>query len=319
MASDEEKIFSREALDKLRSPEKLNTLIPITNSVSWMALASILFLIFAIILWSIFGAFTVKAEGMGLIMDSAGVVNITSIASGKITNLYIKEGDHIKNGDLIAHIEQPEQVADTQISQYGVWLASSERDVINQVYQHNAKQNRQSSTENVYSDYTGIVDEITVNSGTVIGAGQPICSVRLTQNRSELLGVFYVPVDMGKRVEPGMTIQLAPNGLDVSKTGSLIGVVRSVSQYPVTSENIIKTLGNAALAQWFIQNKGALIEIQFDLVKDETSPTGYLWTSQIGKQKPITAGSFCTGFIIVEREAPIERVFYKVTQFLRNR
>ena len=319
MKSDKEKIFSREALDKLRSPEKLNTLIPITNSVSWMALASILFLIFAIILWSIFGAFTVKAEGMGLIMDSAGVVNITSIASGKITNLYIKEGDHIKNGDLIAHIEQPEQVAYTQISQYGVWLASSERDVINQVYQHNAKQNRQSSTENVYSDYSGIVDEITVNSGTVIGAGQPICSVRLTQNRSELLGVFYVPVDMGKRVEPGMTIQLAPNGLDVSKTGSLIGVVRSVSQYPVTSENIIKTLGNAALAQWFIQNKGALIEIQFDLVKDETSPTGYLWTSQIGKQKPITAGSFCTGFIIVEREAPIERVFYKVTQFLRNR
>lgn len=116
-----------------------------------------------------------------------------------------------------------------------------------------------------------------------------------------------------------MTIQLAPNGIDVSKTGSLIGVVRSVSQYPVTSENIINTLGNAALAQWFIQNKGAVIEIQFDLVKDETSPTGYLWTSQVGKQKPITAGSFCTGFIIVEREAPIERVFYKVTQFLRNR
>lgn len=319
MASDAEKIFSREALDKLRSPEKLNTLIPVTNSISWMALASILFLIFAIILWSIFGAFTVKAEGMGLIMDSAGVVNITSVASGKITNIYVKKGDRIQVGDLIAHIEQPEQVADTQISQYGIWLASSERDVINQVYQHNAKLNRQSSTENVYSDYSGIVNEITVNSGNVINSGQSICSVRLTQNRSELLGVFYVPVEMGKRVEPGMTIQLAPNGLDVSKTGCLIGVVRSVSQYPVTSENVIKTLGNATLAQWFIQNKGALIEIQFDLVKDENSESGYLWTSQVGKHKPITAGSFCTGFVIVEREAPIERVFYKISQFLRNR
>lgn len=70
---------------------------------------------------------------MGLIMDSAGVVNITSIASGKITNIYVKEGDRIQTGDLIAHIEQPEQVADTQISQYEIWLASSERDVINQV------------------------------------------------------------------------------------------------------------------------------------------------------------------------------------------
>ena len=136
-----------------------------------------------------------------------------------------------------------------------------------------------------------------------------MCSVRLTQNRPEMLGVFYVPVEMGKRVEVGMTIQLAPNGLDVSKTGSLIGVVRSVSQYPVTSENVIKTLGNATLAQWFIQNKGALIEIQFDLVKDEKSSSGYLWTSQVGEHKPITAGSFCTGFVIIKREAPIERVF----------
>lgn len=116
-----------------------------------------------------------------------------------------------------------------------------------------------------------------------------------------------------------MMIQLAPNGIDVSKTGSLIGVVRSVSQYPVSSETIVQTLGNATLAQWFIQNKGALIEIQFDLVKDPDSESGYLWTSQIGKHQPITAGSFCTGFIIIEREAPIERVFYKISQFLRNR
>lgn len=163
-----------------------------------MALASILFLIFAIILWSIFGAFTVKAEGMDLIMDSAGVVNITSVSSGKITKIYVKEGERIQVGDLIAHLEQPEQVADTQISQYGIWLASSERDVINQVYQHNAKLNRQSSTENVYSDYNGIVDEINVSSGNVIGAGKPICSVRLTQNRSELLGVFLCASGNGK-------------------------------------------------------------------------------------------------------------------------
>lgn len=222
MASDVEKIFSREALDKLRSPEKLNTLIPITNPISWMALASILFLIFAIILWSIFGAFTVKADGMGLIMDSAGVVNITSVSAGKITDIYIKEGERIQIGDLVAHLEQPEQVADTQISKYGIWLASSERDVINQVYQHNAKLNRQSSTENVYSDYNGIVDEIDVTGGSVVGVGNPICSVRLTQNRDELTGVFYVPLEMGKRVEPGMTLQLAQTALTFQKPEVLL-------------------------------------------------------------------------------------------------
>lgn len=35
---DKEKFFSREALDKLRSPEKLNTLIPVTNPIAWVGL-----------------------------------------------------------------------------------------------------------------------------------------------------------------------------------------------------------------------------------------------------------------------------------------
>ena len=70
-------IFSQEALDKLRSPEKLDEMLPITTPISWMALIAILVLLFSVVLWSIFGAFTVKADGMGLIMDSAGVLNIS--------------------------------------------------------------------------------------------------------------------------------------------------------------------------------------------------------------------------------------------------
>ena len=58
------------------------------------------------------------------------------------------------------------------------------------------------------------VDEVMVSEGMLVSAGSPICTVRLTQNRDDLTGVFYIPVEKGKRVEPGMTIQLAPNGVD---------------------------------------------------------------------------------------------------------
>ena len=77
------KIFSREALNKLRSPEKLDTLLPITTPINWMALIAIGILLFSVVLWSIFGAFTVKVDGMGMIMDSAGVVNVSHISDGK--------------------------------------------------------------------------------------------------------------------------------------------------------------------------------------------------------------------------------------------
>lgn len=320
MPADKSQIFSQEALDKLRSPEKLDTMLPITTPISWMALVAILVLLFSVVLWSIFGAFTVKADGMGLIMDSAGVLNISHVSGGKISHLYIKAGSQIKKGDLIAHMEQAEQSADTRMAQYGMELASSDRDAMGRAYQYNAKEYQQTVAENVYSDYDGIVDEVMVDEGTILSAGTPICSVRITQARDELTGLLYIPVDKGKRVEPGMTIQLAPNGVDVSQSGSLIGVVRSVSQYPVTMQGIQQHLGNAQLAQWILQaQSSSVMEVTFDLVKDPDSDSGYLWTSQVGEHKPITAGSFCTGSIIIERKPPIEKVFYKLSQWLRSR
>ncbi len=313
-------IFSQEALDKLRSPERLDTMLPITTPVTWIALVAISVLLFAVVLWSIYGAFTVKAEGMGLIMDSAGVMNVSHIAGGKIAQLYIRPGMTIKKGDLIAHMEQAEQSADTRMAQYGMGLASSDRDAMGRAYQYDAKRYQQDVAEDIYSDYDGIVDEVMVNVGTMISAGTPICSVRMTQNRDDLTGLLYIPLDKGKRVEAGMTIQLAPNGADVSQTGSLIGVVRSVSQYPITAQGIQQHLGNAQLAQWILQaQQSSLMEVTFDLVKDPDNESGYLWTSKIGEHKPITAGSFCTGSIIIERKPPIEKVFYKLSQWLRSR
>lgn len=313
-------IFSEEALEKLRSPERLDMMLPITTPIGWINLAAVGVLLLSILLWSIFGAFTTKADGMGLILDSAGVVNVSHISSGKINQLYVKTGSIVKRGDLIATVELPDQEADARMSKYGMTLAQSDREAMERVYQYGAKRSQQAVAENVYSAYDGIVDSIMVAPGSVISASQNICTIRLTQNRDDLTGILYIPVDKGKRIEPGMSIQLAPNGVDVSQAGSLIGVVRSVSQYPVSAAVIENNLGNAQLAAWIQQaQNSALMEVKFDLVKDEDSESGYLWTSVVGEHKPITAGSFCTGSIIIERTPPIEKVFYKVSQWLRSR
>lgn len=314
------RLFSKEALDKLRSPERLDNMLSVTTPISWMLLAAVLIFIFSILLWSIFGAFTVKADGMGLIMDSAGIVNVSHIASGKITDIYVSTGDIVKRGDKIAHMSQAERSADTRMAQHGMGLATNDRDAMGKVYEYDTKRYQQNVMEDVYSDYDGIVDEIMVERGSMIASGTPICTIRLTQNRDELTGLFYIPVEKGKRVEAGMTVQLVPNGVDVSESGSLIGVVRSISQYPISAQGAQQNLGNAQLAQWFIeQQKSSLMEIRFDLVKNNDDDSGYLWTSSVGEHKPITAGSFCTGSVIIERRPPIEKVFYKLSQWLRSR
>lgn len=313
-------IFSEEALKKLQSPEKFDTMLKITTPITWMALISILALVFAVVLWSIFGALTTKADGIGLIMDSAGMINISHGATGKIAHLYVKPGLEVKKGTLIARLQQAEQAAEATLAKYGVDLASSDRDAFNRAFQLNSKEYQLSVSQNVYSDVDGVVAEVMAEEGTLLPAGNPICSIRLTQHIDELNGVLYIPVDKGKRVEPGMSIQLAPNGVDTSESGSLIGVVRSVSQYPVSSQGIAQHLGNSQLASFILQQlRGAAVEVTFYLVKDESSKSGYLWTSTVGKQPKVTPGSYCTGFVIIDRKPPLEKVFYKLSQWLRNR
>jgi biotin carboxyl carrier protein len=316
---DGSKIFSRAALDKLRSPEKLDTLLPITTPLTWMALAAVALLLFSIILWSIFGSFTVKAEGVGMIMDAAGVVNVTHTQGGRIKEIAVHPGSRISQDELIARVELPEQVADETITKHSAELSTNKDDTMERVYRSDTKEYQGVLAKEIRSVYNGEIDKIFVRVGQFVPAGLPICSVRLTEGREDLTGVFYIPLDKGKRVEVGQTIQLAPNGVDISLAGSLIGVVRSVSEYPVTLQSIENEIGNPQLAQMILStSNNAVMEVKFDLVKDENSESGYLWTSFVGEHKKVSAGSFCKGSIIIERRPPIEKVFYKLSQWLRS-
>lgn len=49
------------------------------------------------------------------------------------------------------------------------------------------------------------------------------------------------------------------------------------------------------------------MEVEFDLVEDENSESGYLWTSIVGDHKPVTPGSFCTGSIVIRQECGVNR------------
>ncbi|MBR3456949.1 MAG: HlyD family efflux transporter periplasmic adaptor subunit [Selenomonadaceae bacterium] len=313
-------IFSKEALDKMRSPEKLDMTMSITTPIGWMGLISVAVMLLSVVIWSIFGSFTVKADGMGLIMDPSGVAKVSTLAGGTLDKLYVHSGDRVEKGELIAHVNMVREDAAARMAQYAPELSANSREAATRVHEFDSRRYEKEATEYIYSPYKGIVDEILVEEGTVVNSGMSIVNMRVDGGRSHLKGILYIPVEKGKRVEKGQTIQLVPNGVDVSQTGSLLGTVRSVSQYPVTTQSMQKTLGNEQLVQWILsKQQSSVMEVNFDLVKDPGSESGYLWTSAVGEHKPVTAGSFCTGSIIIERRPPIEKVFYKLSQWLRGR
>lgn len=317
---DNRELFSKEALKKLRSPERLDTLLEVTTPVGWMALVAMCIMVFSIFMWSVFGAFVEKVEGVGILLDSSGVVKVSSVSSGRVESVRVATGDYVRKGDIIATLELPTMDVESKITRSNIDLSQNEREALTTAAQYDAKRYEQDVSEVIVSAYEGIVDEITVIPDNIIGAGSTICTIRRDDGRDEMIGVMYVPAVNGKKIQPDMTIQLSPNGSSSSEDGSLLAVVRSISRYPVSSSAVVKRVGNQELAQWFLaKNDNAAMEVTFELVKDPGSATGYLWTSSVGQHKPVTSGSICSGFVIVDRKPPIEKVFYKVSQWLRSR
>src|SRR5437763_15276081 len=53
-------------------------------------------------------------------------VNIGANAYGKITHLYVKEGDHVKKGQLLAQLENVQSAADVTANQASVQAAETD-------------------------------------------------------------------------------------------------------------------------------------------------------------------------------------------------
>jgi multidrug efflux pump subunit AcrA (membrane-fusion protein) len=318
--STKKEIFSEEALSRLRSPEQLDSLFRVTQPVTWMALAMLCLLAASIVLWSIYGVLSESVTAVGLIIDSAGVVNVYHDAGGKLAEVLVRPGMKVKKGDVVARLSQPSMVNDIVASRQSIPMSSNRQQVESGVSNFDSMVNKWYQSTTIVSEYDGIVAEVAVNEGDVVGAGSTvICTIRRDQDRDDVSALMYVPIDAGKKVSVGMVVRLTPSGSDANQDGSLMGVVRGVSQYPSSSAGIVKNIGNADVAQWIVQQLGgAAVEVRVDLVRDPKSESGYLWSSIVGNHPRVSAGSSCTGVIVVKRTPPLEKVFLKLSQWLRN-
>mgnify|MGYP003585207346 CR=1 FL=1 len=314
-------LFRQEALDRLRSPDQLDKLFTPTTPVAWVALASVMLLIVSAFIWSIFGVMANKVNGTGIIMDSAGVVNISHVASGRLGEVKVKVGDRVRQGQVVAIMEQPALEAKIARLNREMIATKSRSELDANVATLNELQAQLERESQVISQADGVIaDQIVAGPGEYITPGAPLLSVRLDeQQRGEMMVLLYVPVLEGKKIQPGMLVQVSPGSVDSSEYGTMVGQVRSISGYPVLGDSITGWTGNKELTNWIIkQSGGAAIEVKVDLIKDSDTKSGYLWSSIYGSPKPITPGTVCTGNVVVERQAPITKAFLKLNQWLRS-
>jgi HlyD family secretion protein len=156
----------------------------------------------------------------------------------------------------------------------------------------------------IISQYNGRILELTVHVGQVLQTGHRLGSLAVEEAPSRLVGVSYFPIQAGKKIQPGMTIHVAPDTVPRERFGSLLGTVTAVSAFPVTREGIASVVGNAEVVAALVA-QGPVIEVEAALTQDPATVSGYTWSSSAGPAVQITPGTTTTGRVILEHRAPI--------------
>lgn len=168
--------------------------------------------------------------------------------------------------------------------------------------------NQYEEAHNILSPYTGRVLSVDVNYDSIVNVGDPLASIELSgKNVSELEAVIYVPALEGKKIEPGMSLLISPSTVQPEEYGMMRGVVKSVSVFPATRQNMLKVLGDEKLVQQ-MSASGAPIAVEADLKPNSAIKSGYEWTSSKGPPIKINSGTFCNAFITIKEQRPISLV-----------
>jgi NHLM bacteriocin system secretion protein len=153
----------------------------------------------------------------------------------------------------------------------------------------------------------GRVAEVSVVAGQVVAAGDHIATIEVDGAADVLTSVSYFAVGDGKRIEPGMVVQVIPDNVERQRFGGITGTVLSVGPLPATLEGSKALVGSMEAAQALLPGEPRL-EVIAKLDPDPSTPSRYHWSSSHGPALTMTAGLTTSVRVTVESRSPVSYV-----------
>ncbi len=173
------------------------------------------------------------------------------------------------------------------------------------------------------SPYKGRVVEFKVNVGEIVTNGTSLFSLLPDESdtgfssdmaeATNLIGVLYISPADGKKVRPGMKVEIAPSTVKREEFGFMMGRVRAVSEIPSTAPGMMRILKNQKLVDT-LSGDGAPFQVLVDLLPDPDTPTGFEWSSSRGPETEINTGTLCDGAVTVRQVRLISLVIPALEQ-----
>ncbi len=165
----------------------------------------------------------------------------------------------------------------------------------------------------VLSPLKGTVVSLEAMEESIVQAGMTIVNVEPLE--TDLTVFMTVAAMKGKKILPGMTAEITPSTVKREEYGYIIGTVDGISEFPVTADSLMRLFNNRSFVEDAIRF-GPLTSVNVTLVKDDSTRSGFKWSSQKGSRILVTVGTLCTGEVVVKLQSPISLVVPKLKEWI---
>jgi HlyD family secretion protein len=244
--------------------------------------------------------------------DYLNTASQISAAESQLKQLDVKEADaqrqYLDNLNAIRDLETQLKQLDSKqaaVVQQDLESSTNREQQIQEVDRNIALLEQQLENNGlIKSGYSGRVTEISAIPGQVIQPGTRIGLIAAQQPSDQLISIAFFPISDGKRIQPGMKLQITPTTIQRERFGGIIGSVSDVSAFPVTKEGALSVVGSPEVVQG-LMSSGAQIQVLAQLQPDAHTASGYQWSSSRGPEMEVTSGTTTTVRVTVEERAPI--------------
>lgn len=204
---------------------------------------------------------------------------------------------------LQTQTDQAKQQMDVKKQSIDTAFSTAKASVLDSLKMELAKYTANMKKYQVTASVEGVVQEVAADVGAVVNQGDEVVKVK-GQEKDTIDAICYIPVSEGKKILSGMDVMIYPTTVNKQEYGHMKGIVRSVASYVTSASDMQKTLGNDNLVEAFLSN-GPVVEVVCSIETDDSTASGYYWSSKKGKDITLTEGTMLTASVVTENKAPI--------------
>jgi len=106
------KLFRKEALKRIHSPEGLDSVIKLAMPLGWLTVIIIGLLLVSVVVWGFKGRLSYRVQGLGVIYNLGGqIYEVATMADGIVDSLEVEDGSTVQKGEILATIALPQTQA----------------------------------------------------------------------------------------------------------------------------------------------------------------------------------------------------------------